>query len=65
MMTNTKRSEWRLSSQYFGDNKLWQVYYLRDVDAVDHAGNRVYAEGIFETREEAAELAAKLNAAER
>ena len=58
------RSEWRITSQYFGESKIWQVYRLRDIDAVDHSGNREFAEGIFETREEAAELAERLNAEE-
>lgn len=55
------RSEWRITSQYFGESKIWQVYRLRNVNTVDHSGNREFAEGIFETREEAEELAMKLN----
>ena len=58
------RSEWRITSQYFGENKIWQVYRLRNVNAVDHSGNREFDEAIFETREEAAELAERLNAEE-
>ena len=58
------RSEWRITSQYFGENKIWQVYRLRNVNAVDHSGNREFAEATFETREEAAELAERLNAEE-
>ncbi len=57
-------SEWRVSTQYFGEEQVWQVYRLRKAGAVDHSGNREYAEGVFETRQAAEELAARLNAGE-
>lgn len=56
------RSEWRISCQYFGEKKIWQVYYLRDINEVDHSGNRIYVNELFETLEEAEELAERLNA---
>ncbi|MGM9936984.1 MAG: hypothetical protein ACI38A_06540 [Candidatus Ornithomonoglobus sp.] len=56
------KSEWRVTSQYIGDNeKIFQLYRLRDVNEVDHSGNREYVSGIFGSREAAAELADRLN----
>lgn len=47
------QSEWRISSMYLGDEQVFQVYRLRDVNAVDHAGNREYRKGMFYNEDEA------------
>ncbi len=36
------KSEWKVTSQYVGEEKIYQVYRLRDINAVDHSGNREY-----------------------
>lgn len=55
------KSEWRTTSNYFG-GKLWYgVYRLKDVDALDHSGNREHKGGYFQTRKEAEALAEYLN----
>ena len=54
-------SEWRITSQYIGDEKIFQVYRLRDVTAVDHSGNREYTGEIARSEEEAQALLSEVN----
>ena len=55
------KSEWKISSQYLGGRKVYQVYRIKDMRIVDHSGNREYAGGLLHDEAEAMELAAKLN----
>lgn len=55
------KSEWKISSQYLGGRKVYQVYRIKDMRVVDHSGNREYAGGLLHDEAEAMELAAKLN----
>lgn len=43
---------------------MYQVYRIRDINGIDHGGNREYADGLYETKEEAQERADQLNAEE-
>lgn len=52
---------WSVSSQYIGGEKIFQVYRLRNVNGVDHSGNREYCGGIFYNEESAQAFADKLN----
>lgn len=60
---NQKRmaSEYKVTSQYIGDSKMYAVFRIKDVSAVDHSGNREYASGYTEDREEALKIANQLN----
>ena len=49
------KSEWKISSQYLGGRKVYQVYRIKDMRIVDHSGNREYAGGL--TDDEAATMA--------
>lgn len=53
--------KWKVSSQYIGSEKIYQVYRLRDISKVDHSGNREFTGGIIEDEAIAEALAAKLN----
>ena len=53
--------EWKVTSQYIGDKKMFAVYRLRNVDDVDHSGNREYAGGWSENREAMQVVADNLN----
>ena len=56
------RGKWEISSQYWGNKKVFQVYRLMDVDEADHGGNREYApDAVFETRVAAQLCADDLN----
>ena len=55
------KSEWKISSQYLGGRKVYQVYRIKDMRVVDHSGNREYTGGLLHDEAEAMELAAKLN----
>lgn len=57
-------SEWKVTSQYIGDEKMYAVYRLRDINAVDHSGNREYAGGYTSCRDVAVTVAEILNKAE-
>ena len=55
------KSKWMVSFQYINGMKLYSVYRLKDVDAVDHSGNRETHSGFFEDRKSAEDYAAQLN----
>ena len=59
-MANKTPSEWRVSSNPVAGRMFYGVYRIRDIDDIDHSGNRE-TRGFYETREEAAALAARLN----
>ena len=54
--------EWRISSQYLCEKKVFQVYRIKDIRRVDHSGNREYAGPMLHDEAEAMALAKKLNA---
>ena len=47
------KSEWKIQSQYFGEDKFCQVYRQLDMNKPLHSGNMEHADGVFETIEEA------------
>ncbi|PPK80649.1 hypothetical protein BXY41_106239 [Lacrimispora xylanisolvens] len=53
--------KWKVSSQYIGDEKIFQVYRLRDISKVDHSGNREYAGEIIYDQDAAYAVAKGLN----
>lgn len=55
------KSEWKVSSQHINGMKLYSVYRLKDIDEVDHSGNRETHSGFFEDRKSAEDYAAQLN----
>lgn len=58
-------SEWKVTSNYINKNNLYTVYRIRDNIEIDHSGNREFATGYMEDKEEAIKIAAKLNEKER
>lgn len=56
------KSEWRVTSNSVGEEKVYAAYRLRDIEEVDHSGNRELAGGYVDEREIAQALADKLNA---
>ena len=56
--------KWEVTTNYVNDKKLYSVYRLRDVKAVDHSGNRELAivGHTIKNEQEAEAIAAKLNA---
>lgn len=50
------KSKWKVSSTYAGGERFYQVYRLRDVNEVDHSGNREIA-GTFDDEAQAQEYA--------
>jgi hypothetical protein len=55
------KSKWKVSSNYMGDKKCYQVYRICKIHETDHSGNREYHGGILTDREEAVLLAKKMN----
>ena len=55
------KSEWRVTSNIIGDRKMYAVYQIIDTSEEDHSGNRNFASGFLESREEAQALADILN----
>lgn len=55
-------SKWKITSNYINGKKEYAVYRnIRD-DEPDHSGNREYATGYMESREEAQKIADEKNA---
>ena len=54
-------SEWKVTSNYVGGEKMYSVYRLRDRNEVDHSGNREYAGGWTDNREAAQVVADQMN----
>lgn len=59
------KSEWRVTTNHIATDEgrvpMYGVYRLRDMDAVDHSGNREMAGKLYEDREQAEELARMMN----
>ncbi len=53
--------KWKVSSQFIGDERVFQVYRLRDIGKVDHSGNREYAGEIIYNQDAAYAVAKGLN----
>ena len=58
------QGEWKVSSNFLNGKQMFTVYRLRNVDEVDHSGNREYYGGYTDSKEEAQELADYLNSKE-
>ena len=58
-----KKSEWKVSTNVIGAVKVYQVYRVRNVDAVDHSGNREY-DKTYKNKSDAEKRALELNASE-
>lgn len=52
-MSESKHGPWEVAHIYGGGMSIWQVYRLRDVNEVDHSGNREYAGPVFGSEPEA------------
>ncbi len=55
------KSKWKVTSQYVGGEKIYQVYRLRDINAIDHSGNREYVRFITSDKKEAEAMAIAKN----
>ncbi len=58
------KGKWKLTSQTINGKKSFAVYRLRNVDELDHSGNREYATGYMEDKAKAEEIANELNGSE-
>ena len=58
------KSEWKVTTNFFNDKKMYGVYRIKNVAEVDHSGNREMFGGYVEHRYEAIIIAEKLNNAE-
>lgn len=52
---------WKVESNWIGDKKMFRVYRLRNIYAVDHSGNREYASEYTDDIEATKRLASRLN----
>ncbi len=55
------KSEWRVTSNSINGEKVYGAYRLKDINAVDHSGNRENARGYFKDRETAVKVAEEMN----
>ena len=58
------KSKWKVTSNPINGTTMYAVYRLRDVNAVDHSGNREHAGEWTENMEAAQEVADQLNTEE-
>ncbi len=64
MERQEQHSAWMISTNQIGAKKFYQVYRIRDVNEVDHSGNRETRGGLYESRRDAEALARRLNTEE-
>ena len=55
------KSEWKVTSNMIDGKKIYGVYRTRDINGVDHSGNREMHGGYMDSREEALAIAERLN----
>ncbi|MGN0744366.1 MAG: hypothetical protein ACI4MZ_03740 [Christensenellales bacterium] len=54
-------TKWKITSQFLGEKKMFAVYRnLKDYEP-DHSGNREYATGYMESKEQAQAIADEMN----
>ena len=58
------KSKWKVTSNSINGEKMYAIFRLSDISAVDHSGNREYAGGYIADREMAQTAADALNAEE-
>lgn len=56
-----KKGEWKIESNYIDDKKMYRVYRTINPAETDHSGNREYATGYIEKRQDAEKAAECLN----
>ena len=55
------KGKWKVTCNPVGDRYLYAAYRLRDVNEVDHSGNREYGSQYMTSEAEAQKIADKLN----
>lgn len=53
--------KWKVASNFIGDEKMYAAYRLKDINEVDHSGNREYAGEWISNREAVQTVADHLN----
>jgi len=56
-----KPSKWRVTANPVGGKMWYAVYRIRDIDEVDHSGNRQYRGGYIDDKSKAEAYARQLN----
>ncbi|MBP1924625.1 hypothetical protein J2Z76_000478 [Sedimentibacter acidaminivorans] len=56
------KSKWKVTTNTVCGEKMYGVYRIRNINEVDHSGNREMAGGYIESKETAQSIADKLNA---
>lgn len=59
------KSEWRYLIRKLAGEMVYQVYRLKDMNAIDNYDNREYAGDILHNKQEAISLAERMNAKEK
>lgn len=54
-------SKWKVTSQYIGEQKMYAVYRNINDSEPDHSGNREYATGYLDSKEQAQRIADYMN----
>lgn len=55
------KSEWRVTSLWIGDVRMYAAYRLLDMDMPDHSGNREYVEYYVDDRDAVVRAVKALN----
>lgn len=53
--------KWKVTCNPIGDGYMYAVYRLRDVNEIDHSGNREFGSHYMRSKEEAQAIADRLN----
>lgn len=54
------KNKWKVSTNIIGEDKIYQVYRIRNINEVDHSGNREY-DKTYKNKSDAEQRALELN----
>lgn len=58
------KSEWRVQKTPVEDGFVYQIYRIRDINTIDHSGNREYSDRVFDDLDLAEDVARIMNEGE-
>lgn len=53
--------KWKVTSNQIGDKLMYAVVRIKDINELDHSGNREYATGFMDDKQEAQKIADQMN----
>lgn len=58
------KSNWKVTSNFINEEKMYAVYRIKDINKVDNSSNREYLGGYMLNKDEAKKIADEMNSKE-